>query len=70
MLNIKYTTMKKMFRFDFAWVILFLVIATLLTLNFMEEEGARNLVAGIVLVACVVMFLIAIIARGLNDRIG
>ncbi|MBC7398439.1 MAG: hypothetical protein H7289_00735 [Mucilaginibacter sp.] len=62
--------MKKMFRFDLAWVILFLVVSTLITLNFMEEESARNLVAGIVLAACAVMFIGAMLLRGLTDRIG
>jgi hypothetical protein len=62
--------MKKMFRFDLAWVILFLVASTLITLNFMEEEGARNMVAGIVLFVCAVMFVGAILLRGLMDRIG
>jgi hypothetical protein len=62
--------MKKMFRFDLAWVILFLVVSTLITLNFMEEESARNLIAGIVLAACAVMFIGAMLFRGLTDRIG
>jgi uncharacterized membrane protein len=62
--------MKKIFRFDLAWVILFLVASTLITLNFMEEETARNLVAGVVLFACAVIFLIALVARSLTDRIG
>jgi uncharacterized SAM-binding protein YcdF (DUF218 family) len=62
--------MRKMFRFDLAWVILFLVLSTLITLNFMEEESARNLVAGIVLLACAIMFVGAMLLRGLTDRIG
>lgn len=62
--------MRKLFRFDLAWVMLFLVVSTLVTLNFMEEEGARNLVAGIVLAACALLFIGAILLRGFIDRIG
>ncbi|NNU33849.1 hypothetical protein HK413_06275 [Mucilaginibacter sp. S1162] len=62
--------MRKMFRFDLAWVMLFLVVSTLVTLNFMEEEGARNLVAGIVLAACALLFISAVLLRGFIDRIG
>jgi formate-dependent nitrite reductase membrane component NrfD len=62
--------MKKMFRFDLAWVIVFLVVSTLITLIFMEEEGARNLFAGIVLVACALLLIGAILLRGFIDRIG
>jgi uncharacterized SAM-binding protein YcdF (DUF218 family) len=62
--------MRKMFRFDLAWVILFLVAFTLIALNFMEEEGARNLFAGIVLAVCALMFVGAMLLRGLMDRIG
>ncbi|MES2376622.1 MAG: hypothetical protein V4553_08585 [Bacteroidota bacterium] len=62
--------MRKMFRFDLAWVILFLVAFALIALNFMEEEGARNLFAGIVLAVCALMFIGAMLLRGLMDRIG
>lgn len=62
--------MRKLLRFDLAWVILFLVVSTLITLNFMEEEGARNLFAGIVLLVCAVIFIAAMLLRSLMDRIG
>ncbi|MGF7078982.1 hypothetical protein [Mucilaginibacter sp. UYCu711] len=62
--------MKKMFRFDLAWVILFLVVSTLITLNFMDEEGARNQFAGIVLAVCGVMFVGNMLLRSLTNRIG
>ncbi len=62
--------MRKTFRFDPAWVMLFLVSSTLIALNFMEEESARNLFAGIVLAACALLFIGAMLLRGFIDRIG
>jgi uncharacterized membrane protein len=62
--------MKKKFSFDPAWVILLMVVSALITLNFMEDEHAKNLFAGIVLVVCFVLFAGAVLRRTLTDRIG
>lgn len=62
--------MKKGVRFEVAWVILLLVVSTLFVLDFMGEEGARNLFAGIVLAIGALVFIIAILFRIIIDRIG
>ncbi|MFD2144142.1 hypothetical protein [Mucilaginibacter antarcticus] len=62
--------MKRKISFDPAWVIFFLVTATLVILNFMEDEHSRNLIAGIILCANVILFLGSVLLRTLTDRIG
>jgi hypothetical protein len=62
--------MKKKFSFDPAWVIFFLVASTLLALNFIDDEQSRNLVAGVILLTTAVLFIGAVLLRGLTDRIG
>ncbi len=62
--------MKKKLSFDPAWVIFFMVASTLVVLNFMEDEQARNLIAGIILFTTAIMFLGAVLLRSLTDRIG
>jgi uncharacterized membrane protein len=62
--------MKVKFRFNPAWVIFFVAMATLVTLNFVEDEQSRNLLAGIILIGILLLFVGAILLRTLTDRIG
>ncbi len=62
--------MKKKLSFTTAWAIFILVAITLVVLNFMDDEQAKNLFAGIVLATCAVLFIGAVLLRGLTDRIG
>jgi membrane-bound ClpP family serine protease len=62
--------MKRKLSFTTAWAIFILVAITLVVLNFMDDEQARNEFAGIVLAVCAVLFIVAVLLRGLTDRIG
>ncbi|GEM_PF-2113433 len=43
--------------FSTAWAIFIIVAITLVVLNFMGDEQARNVFAGIVLAVCAVLFI-------------
>jgi uncharacterized membrane protein YgdD (TMEM256/DUF423 family) len=62
--------MKRKLSFSIAWAIFIIVAITLVVLNFMGDDQARNLFAGIVLAVCAVLFVGAVLLRGLTDRIG
>jgi uncharacterized membrane protein len=62
--------MKRKLSFTTAWAIFILVAITLVVLNFMDDDQARNVFAGIVLAVCAVLFIVAVLLRGLTDRIG
>lgn len=64
----KRKTMKKKITFDPAWVILLLVIGTIVTLNFMDEEHLRNVIAGSVLAGCFLLFATSIVVRSFGNR--
>ncbi|MFD2872859.1 hypothetical protein ACFS5N_10300 [Mucilaginibacter ximonensis] len=52
--------MKKRISFDPAWVILSLVVITLITMNFMDDEHTRNILAATVLTVCLLSIAISI----------
>ena len=60
--------MKKNFPVDPAWTMLLMVVTTLISMNFMDDEHSRNLLAGCVLVACLILFTVAVLMRGLSNR--
>ncbi|MDB5001825.1 MAG: hypothetical protein JWQ34_50 [Mucilaginibacter sp.] len=62
--------MKRKLSFSIAWAIFIIVAITLVVLNFMGDDQARNLFAGIVLAVCAVLFVGAVLLHGLTDRIG
>jgi hypothetical protein len=47
-----------------------MVTATLVALNFIDDEQSRNMVAGIILLAVALLFMVSILFRTLTDRIG
>lgn len=62
--------MKRKLSFAMAWAIFIIVAITLIVLNFMDDDQARNMFAGIVLAVCAVLFIGAVLLRTLTDRIG
>lgn len=56
-------TMKMKIGFDPAWAILLMVVATLITMSFMDDEHSRNVLAGSVLTACFLVFTASVIRR-------
>jgi uncharacterized membrane protein YdjX (TVP38/TMEM64 family) len=62
--------MKKKITFNPAWIMLLLVVATLLTMNFMDDEHLRNVIAGAVLAGCFVLFVISVLVRTFSSRIA
>jgi len=53
---IKRNIMKRKIRFDPAWTMLLSVIGTLVTMNFIDDQHARNVLAGVVLFGCLLLF--------------
>lgn len=62
--------MLKRTSFDPAWIMLLAVIATLVTMNFIDDEHARDMLALIVLSACLLLFIASILIHSFSNRIS
>ncbi|WP_214072951.1 hypothetical protein [Mucilaginibacter sp. dw_454] len=60
--------MKRKISFDPAWTIFLMVAGTLITMNFMDDEHSRNMLAGFVLLGCFLLFTISVSVRILSDK--
>jgi hypothetical protein len=61
--------MKRKISFDPAWTIFLLVVGTLITMNFMDDEHTRNMLAAAVLSGCFVVFTISVLIRTSGSKV-
>lgn len=62
--------MLRKISFDPAWIMLLAVIATLVILNFMNDEHARNVLAAMVLAGCFLLFITSVIIHSFANKIS
>lgn len=60
--------MKRKINFDPAWIMLSLVVITLVVMNFMDDQHSRNLLAGIVLASCFLLFAVSVLTNSFNNN--